>query len=133
MPDLVYYHVTDAANVPDILREGLAPGWGDDGFGVYVFTSLSAALDYAAQGGWDASSDPDAMTILSIEADSSDLSMIIPHPEWPNPEFYASVMIHEMDEDEDSFWRPAISILGGDPSVTDTPCSGDARAAQPEI
>ena len=107
----IVYHVTPKENVAPILEEGLRPGWGDDGLGVYVFSSLVSAQAYADRGGW-LDEDPQDMRILEIEADEGDLEEITPHPEWKNPEFYLSVLIRPM-EDEDEVWTPAMRLMRG--------------------
>lgn len=108
---IAVYHVTEKENAISILSEGFEGGWGDDGFGVYVFTSLASAEAYLAKGGWDNVSSPEEMIILKLEAHEEDLRQIIPHPEWKNPEDYASIMIHDMEEGGQN-WYPKILPLG---------------------
>ncbi|WP_411839645.1 hypothetical protein [Paracoccus sp. ME4] len=102
-----FYHVTNRENVKAILRDGIAGGWGDDGFGVYVYTDLGDAESYAARNGWDGElEDP---VILEIEAPERDLDFIEINPEWPNPEDYENVRRFPMDPDEKAGlenWHP---------------------------
>lgn len=113
------YHVTEKENVLSIITTGFEGGWGDAGFGVYVFSDMAAAMEYAAKGGWDKSSRPGEMIILKLEVPEEELRAITPHPEWPNPEYYAPILVHHMEEDgpnwfpriipNDSQWTPEAS------------------------
>jgi len=102
-----FFHVTGRENLPSILGNGLLGGWGDDGFGVYVFSDIHDAISYAEDDGWDGSlKDP---VIIEIEAEESTLDYIEIDPGWPNPEDYENVRIFRMDPDtpeEESAWRP---------------------------
>ena len=50
-----YFHVTDASSVSDIQKNGFRPGWGDVGYGVYLYGTLTSAQRFARRGGWDKS------------------------------------------------------------------------------
>lgn len=100
------YHVTSRANAMAILREGFEGGYGDAGFGVYLYNCEQAAQDYLANGGWDGSL-PDDAVILEVEAPESEIDVVIPDPAWPNPQDYEQVCWVPMDEyDEDARWKP---------------------------
>ncbi|MBW3243495.1 hypothetical protein KUV57_12550 [Epibacterium sp. DP7N7-1] len=104
-----YYHVTSPENASDIQSIGFLGGWGDDGFGVYLFDGLHHAADYALNGGWDG-----ALTeavIIEIRVDPAELDEIHPDPGWPNPEDYADVYVHRMDEDDPLPWEVDLEIL----------------------
>ena len=107
---MLCWHVTSGPAALSILEAGFEGGWGDDGFGVYVFTCLSGAGSYLARGGWDGRLDPAAAVILEIDCDESELRGIDIHPDWPNPEAYLSILMHPM-EDEDGIWAPVRRIL----------------------
>ncbi|MCE6959227.1 hypothetical protein LAZ40_09200 [Cereibacter sphaeroides] len=106
------WHVTSPDAAAAILEEGFLGGWGDAGFGVYLFADLGAAEDYAADGGWDGSLTE--AVILEIEAELAEIDIVIPDPGWPNPEDYEHVRWHPMDPDEDETWPPARRILPDD-------------------
>ena len=110
-----FYHVTDRENVEPILRDGLLGGWGDDGFGIYLYSDLYDARSYAAGNGWDGDlQDP---VILEIEADNGEVYPITVDPGWPNPEDYENVHVREMDPDDAGAWKPLrISLLKNSPS-----------------
>lgn len=119
MPDLrqALWHVTHRDHAAVILKEGLAGGWGDDGFGVYLFDDLTAAEDYRAGGGWQ-DADPDDLVILEILAPRSDIIPVEVNPAWPNPEDYVSVVMRPLEDmaDDDDRWRPAIRQLEDAPA-----------------
>lgn len=100
---MTFYHVTERDIAADILKEGFLGGWGDVGFGVYLYGNLPEALNYALKGGWDGElQDP---VILAV--DDPHIGLVIPEPSWPNPEDYLDVHWHEMDDDEeDALWVP---------------------------
>jgi len=98
------WHVTSPDAARTIQDQGFEPGWGDAGLGVYFFSSIVAAEEYAASGGWDGSLDPDEAVILEVECDEMEAEPVIPHPEWPNPERYASIMYRPMEEDDPPWW-----------------------------
>jgi hypothetical protein len=103
------WHVTSAAQVIEILKEGFRGNWGDAGYGVYLFSDFDAAEDYADEGGWDGSlQDP---IILEVQATASDVAHVIPDPNWPNPDDYEHVLWAELSPDTDPLWRPEISQL----------------------
>ena len=111
MPDLraAYWHITHKDNAEVILREGFAGGWGDNGFGVYLFNNFEAAQDYRNRGGWQ-EDDPDNLVILEIVAPADSVVPIEIDPAWPNPEDYENVVLHPLEDvvDDDDRWRPAI-------------------------
>lgn len=103
-----YWHVTSAANAAAILEEGFEGGYGDDGFGVYLFSDLGAAEDYAAENGWDRSLvDP---VLLEVRCDPRLIWDIDIQPDWPNPEDYEFVHRFPMREDDQN-WKPSITLL----------------------
>ena len=111
MPIRTLWHVTGPEAAEAILDEGFAGGWGDDGFGVYLFSSLPAARVYAAEGGWDAGLE--APVLLEVEAEADEVCPILPDPAWPNPEDYVHVLVHPMDPDaEEARWSPRRRVLG---------------------
>jgi hypothetical protein len=98
-----YYHVTDRASADSILKNGFDGGWGDLGYGVYLWNGLDTAEDYAAKGGWDhalkdsvilAVSDPEIVEITGADLD----------PNW-DPEQYVDMYWHPMDEGAGN-WKP---------------------------
>ncbi|MFX4300329.1 hypothetical protein [Pseudosulfitobacter pseudonitzschiae] len=100
---MLYYHVTSRENVEPILKEGLFPGWGDLGFGVYLFNDVMAALDYAGRSGWDG--ELVSPVVLEISASADDVEPVIPHPDWPDPETYENVVWYPAEE-ADLAWHP---------------------------
>ncbi|MFG6084051.1 hypothetical protein ACEUZ9_000293 [Paracoccus litorisediminis] len=106
-----YYHVTERAFLSQILMDGLAGGWGDDGFGVYVYDNLFSARAYAAKNGWDGELANPA--ILLLEEKEGRLDTITPNPGWPNPEDYLSVRVYRMEDldGEEEKWRPAMTVI----------------------
>lgn len=111
-----FYHVTNSSNVEAILEQGLLPGWGDDGFGIYVFDDLAAAEDYAADQGWDgALAEP---VILALEAYPCEVWEVVPDPHWPNPEDYEHVLRYPADPDaaiDQQYWKPGIRVIPIEP------------------
>jgi hypothetical protein len=105
-----YYHVTSAAAARDILKGGFEGGWGDDGFGVYLFGTLDSALEYAQAGGWDKSlKNP---VIIEVLQGGPLVYRITVNSEWPNPEDYEDVFVFYMNADDDNArWRPPMRIL----------------------
>jgi hypothetical protein len=98
-----YYHVTDRASADSILKNGFEGGWGDLGYGVYLWNGLDTAEDYAAKGGWDhalkdsvilAVSDPEIEEITGADLD----------PNW-DPAQYAEMYWHPMEEGAGN-WKP---------------------------
>lgn len=110
-----FYHVTDRKNVQQIQKDGFIGDWGDDGFGVYLFSDFGAADDYASHNGWDGGlSDP---VILEIEASSDLVDAVIPHPDWPDPDKYEEVRIFRMDGNEPrgvETWHVEFYVLDDD-------------------
>lgn len=100
------YHVTSRANAMAILKDGFEGGWGDAGFGTYLFDCEQTAQDYLADGGWDGEL-PDDAVIIEVEAPDSEFEAVIPDPAWPNPEDYERVRWVAMDEDDEGArWKP---------------------------
>ena len=108
------WHVTHRDNEAAILKDGFEGGWGDDGFGVYVFTDALAALRYADKGGWDEKIEAGCACVFEIEAEHAELCEIAVHPEWPNPEFYQDVLYHPMQDDGKEIWAPARRVVAQD-------------------
>jgi hypothetical protein len=103
--NITAYHVTSRANAMSILKEGFQGDYGDAGFGAYLWTCEQAAQNYAEQGGWDGSLE-DAV-IVEVELPESDLEMVDPDPNWPNPEDYENVALVRLDEfDDEARWKP---------------------------
>jgi hypothetical protein len=107
-----YYHVTEREFVDDIVGSGFLGGWGDWGYGVYLFGTIHSAHAYAQQGGWDGLlKDP---VILKVETERGEAVQGEIHPEWPNPEDYEDVFyvrLREPDEG-DTVWVPkSIEVL----------------------
>ena len=99
------FHVTERESAALILEEGFLGGWGDVGFGVYLWTDETVARAYAKNGGWDGLiEDP---VILVVE--DPGLQPINPwdiHPDW-DPKPYMSMLWRPLDEDDpETFWRP---------------------------
>jgi len=93
-----YYHVTAAENVPDILTHGFRPGWGDWGFGVYLFSDLDVAGAYARKGGWDGglkNKKPVILEVTTYRASSGDV-----HPSW-DARKYETIRWVDMEDYED--------------------------------
>ncbi len=109
------WHVTTGEAAKMILADGFLGGWGDDGYGVYLFTDLCDAQDYRNSGGWDGEGEPDQMEILQIETSEAALWHIEVNPEWPNPEFYTNVLRYPMDPDDEEYWTPSRCLLSGEP------------------
>lgn len=109
------YHTTERENVEDILSNGFLGGWGDVGFGVYLYDNIYDARDYAHDGGWDGElKDPVILKVVS-----SDLMYVDPDPSWPNPEDYETVCWIELPDD-DTRWKPeSVSVVDGINEVTD--------------
>jgi hypothetical protein len=98
-----YYHVTDRDSADAILREGFEGGWGDLGYGVYLWNGLDTTENYAARGGWDHSlknpvilavGDPEIQEITGADLD----------PNW-DPGQYVDVYWHPMQEGAGN-WHP---------------------------
>ena len=96
-----FYHVTDRAHAQDVIENGFIGGWGDVGFGVYLYDNLSEAEAYAARGGWDQGlTDP-----VILQLSTQDVEKVEAHPDW-DESTYANMYWHEMDEDSDARWQP---------------------------
>lgn len=104
------YHVTNQKNAASIIGDGFLGGWGGVGFGVYLYDNLSDAETYVEKGGWDGCARPDDLCIIRVESD--DFVYVTPDPGWDNPEYYASVVFHEM-EDKGAFWAPTRLLVPG--------------------
>lgn len=111
-----YYHVTSLEDAQSILKEGFEGGWGDIGYGVYLFDDLFAAENYAHDGGWDGRLETTQTVIIAIKLEdrSDEVSWVIPDPEWPNPEDYEHVLFHPMKEDDSLRWRPTMRLVQDD-------------------
>lgn len=105
------WHVTHKDNTDAILKDGFEANWGDDGFGVYFFDDLTAAEDYAHDGGWDGELDPDDAVIL--EAETEEAYPIEVNPEWPNPEDYEAVYVVFRDESDPFFKPEQVTLVAG--------------------
>lgn len=115
-------HVTERENALSILEGGFLGGWGDVGFGVYLWTDETVARAYAEHGGWDGLlTDP----VLLVVEDAS-LQPIDPcdiHRDW-DPKPYLSTLWRPMDEDDpDTSWRPERMGLLDPSGVGETPQS----------
>ena len=108
------YHVTKSESASEIVVNGFMGGWGDAGFGVYFYNSLSNAEAYAARGGWNGCLDPVDAVIIAVTIPVSEVEYIPVHPAWPNPQDYEDVLWHEMDGDDDlALWTPQREIVKG--------------------
>jgi hypothetical protein len=108
------YHVTRKDHAAAILTDGFEGGWGDAGFGVYLYDGLFAAEEYLERGGWDGEANPDDLCILELEVPTDDADYVQPEPDWPNPEDYSAILYHEMTPDTDEKWRPERKLLVAD-------------------
>ena len=95
----VFYHATPQDDAIEILANGFLAGWGDIGFGVYFYGTLSSVKRYVQKGGWGgelvgedpvilAVQDPRIRKIEDFELDSS----------WDKSK-YGDMYILEGDED----------------------------------
>lgn len=110
---MIAYHVTSADDAQNILSNGFEGGWGDVGFGVYVFGNLHDAVGYMDAGGWDGLLDPENAAIISVEVeDASEFERVVPDRDWPNPEDYENVFWHPMEDNVLSQWKPKMEIVG---------------------
>jgi hypothetical protein len=119
MPDqrVPHFHVTHRETAQIIMEEGLAGGWGDDGYGVYLFNDLGAACAYRDTGGWDGG-EPRDLVIIMVRPAAEDIEDIEINASWPNPEDYEHVVLHRLhDASDDDRWRPAIKMLELAPAV----------------
>lgn len=104
-----FYHVTSSGNVTRILEEGLLPGWGDVGLGVYVFNTEASARQYAANSGWDGAL-PDPV-ILKLEAGPDEVERVMPHPEWSDPEAYENISWRPSNVEDEAWMPTSMEIL----------------------
>lgn len=104
-----YYHVTAPENVADILANGFIPGWGDWGFGVYLFSDPAVAQDYARKGGWDGDLKGKSPVILEVETWRATSGEV--HPSW-DARKYETIrwidMEDHQDEDDPRFMPDAV-------------------------
>jgi hypothetical protein len=107
-----FYHVTSPENARNIQEIGFLGGWGDVGYGVYLFDGLHLAADYALKGGWDG--ELKEAVIIEIRVNPAELDEIHPDPGWSNPEDYADVLVHHMDEDDPAPWEVDLVLMSGD-------------------
>ena len=96
--EAIFWHVTRKTSLDEIIDKGFMGGWGDNGFGVYLYSDRSAALDYIEQGGWDGESLPEDLCLIKVISSEEDVEEIEVHPEWPDPESYEHVVYHPMDD-----------------------------------
>ena len=123
---MLCWHVTSGEAARSILEGGFKGGWGDNGFGVYVFSDLAAAEAWLAKGGWDAGLVARNAAILEIDCPETELRGIDIHPDWPDPEAYHAVLMHPMC-DEAEIWAPVRAILAqpeypGPDDLSPDPC-----------
>lgn len=99
------FHVTERGTAALILEEGFLGGWGDVGFGVYLWAEERVARAYLEHGGWDGPfEDPVILEVSDPSLVPIDPSLV--HPAW-DPELYASMRWRPMDgEDSEPPWRP---------------------------
>ena len=100
-----YYHVTEKQSVGDILKNGFLGGWGDWGYGVYLFNSIHDARDFAENHGWDGSLQHPV--ILEVQPRPGEAVQGEIHPEWPNPEKYETIFYIPLEDDSEDYWRPS--------------------------
>ena len=112
----VYYHATTREAAQSIVEDGFQGGWGDDGYGVYLFGTITGAAEYISKGGWDNSHTPDDMVIVMISAPEEDVSLVIPNPAWPNPEDYADIHVYHMEDDSEHHWKHERCIIEDTPA-----------------
>lgn len=116
---MIAYHVTSAKDAEDIIKNGFEGGWGDVGFGVYLFGKLHNALAYMDDGGWDGLLDPQSAAIISIEVEEHEIEPVTPERDWPNPEDYQDVFWHPMEDNVLAKWFPKREIV--ELPITPTP------------
>lgn len=102
----VFYHVTEREHALAILKEGFQGGWGDLGFGVYFYGTITSARAYARRGGWDGElEDPVILQVADASIAQIDASAL--DPSW-DAEDYADMAWRKMDDNaEDASWRPS--------------------------
>jgi len=98
-----YYHVTDRASADSILKNGFEGGWGDLGYGVYLWNGLDTAEDYAAKGGWDHAL-KDSVILAVSDPQIEEISGADLDPSW-DPAQYAEMYWHPMEEGSGN-WKP---------------------------
>lgn len=107
-----FYHGTERVNTPDILSNGFIGGWGDAGFGVYLFDNPFDAQQYAAKGGWDG--ELEQPVILKIQADDVERVPVL-SSEW-DAQLYENMWWHDMEDqqdEDDPRWIP-LTIAAAD-------------------
>jgi len=91
-----FYHVTDKSNLRSIRKTGLRGGYGDWGFGVYLWDDPYWAKDFAASHGWDGElKNP---VIIEVETDSAIRGRV--DPSWEDTEVYEHTWYVPLKEDE---------------------------------
>ncbi|MEP3669955.1 MAG: hypothetical protein ABJN42_24865 [Roseibium sp.] len=114
-----FFHVTSRENAQAILEDGFSGGWGDNGFGVYLYDNPSDAEGYADDNGWDG--ELDDPVILKVTCEYEDLHDIEVQPDWPNPEDYDAVSWYPMDPDKpEELWKPEMLLYSAREPEPDT-------------
>jgi RNA:NAD 2'-phosphotransferase (TPT1/KptA family) len=100
-PTATYWHVTEASNVPNILRNGLRAGDGICGSGVYLFDSREAAVSSLDDFGFD------VPVLLAVQPNGTDrLSRCAPadYAGEGDSDYYEHVLLKRMRRG--ALWRP---------------------------
>jgi len=110
MSELRAFHVTERETAALILKEGFLGGWGDVGFGVYLWTNEQVCRAYANHGGWDGlATNPVILEVIDPSLIPIDLSEL---PAGWNRELYASMLWRPLDgEDSERPWWPEVLRL----------------------
>lgn len=104
-----YYHVTERQSAPDILENGFLGGWGDWGYGVYLFDNIHDARDFAEGHGWDGAIHHPV--IIEVEPRPGEAVQGDVHPDWPDPERYEAIFYVPMEDDSQDYWVPLSARL----------------------
>ena len=105
-----FYHVTEQESSPDILQNGFIGGWGDVGFGVYLYDNIYDAQNYAKKGGWDSALENPV--IIEVQADDVERVDNL-DADW-DASLYENMWWYDMEDqqdDEDARWKPIMRIL----------------------
>jgi len=102
-----FYHVTERTDAKDILKNGFIGGWGDVGYGVYLYDDPLDAMDYAAKGGWDGS----LKDLVIIEISTAEARRVpVMDQSWEASD-YENMYWHPMDEsNEEERWKPRMKV-----------------------